>query len=244
MTCVETRLYETILELSFDFERILDVSVHTMFYHFHRSTFKNKVVTPYAIVITDDSGTKHTLMYKDILSTLKYIPSYSLQKNISTEFGYANLKNVVNVVASGSSFAATLKTYYKSYIDEFERINSRPIGKDILDPLLKLLKQSKIKHSVDDKWIHLETLGIHISKDSSVPTNRYSAVIIPDKIKYFDEIMCIGKFVKYDNKNTAPRDDVCLAILDLCNECGNSLVINYEQDLECPHCQTTYSFHV
>lgn len=242
MTCIEQRLYDTALEMSFDFERILGITVKAMFYHFHRSTFKNKSVTPYAIVITDDSDNKHTFMYKDILTTLRYIPSYSLQKNISTELGYVNIKNAVTVVASGSSFAATLKTYYKSYVDEFERMNSQPIGPEVIAPLLKILKQSKITFSEDDKWIHLDNLDVHISKDTSVPSNRYPAVVIPEKVKYFDDIMCIGRFVKYDCKNTVPRDDICLAILDLCPECNNSLVINYEQDLDCPHCRSTYTF--
>lgn len=233
---LDQRLYETILEISFDFERLMNLSVKQLFYHFHCSTFKNNTVKPYAIIFIDSTETKHTLLFKDIHETLNFIPLYSLKKNITTEFAYLDKSNTIRYVNKSSSIYETLRSYFNT--SRFYEIQhgSSLIPANVISSVTELLSECGLETEDEKEFVKITNTNFYISKlDSVLPTREN--IIMPSKVTDYGNLMCIGSFFRYNNKDTSKRSDLNLAIVDTCTECNETNIVNYELGTTCWKCK-------
>ena len=233
---VEFRKYLSILELSFDFERILKEDIKDLYYNFHRDTFNDGTVRPYAIKYVNSAGKKITLLFEDILSTLHYIPAYMLTKPITADFGYVSISNEVKVIPSSSQLALTLTEMYTTSQNQEMMLLTDPIADATIATVRSKLDEFLVTYTEDDNFIHLNG-DVHISK-KLFPSKLANVIIPTNVVEYDDEYICIGYFVIYNGKNVNRRSDITLAIISICNECGTSMIINYEQGTVCPECGT------
>lgn len=232
----DKRLYTTILELSFDIERLLHYKVIGLFYHFHRNSFNDKVVTPYMISFTDNNNQKHNFLFDDIVNDLKYIPTYSIDKNISTELGYIDINNRMFVVNKANSIYKSLIEYYnQSNIQN----NSQPIDKNIIDDIRNILIDSGF-NVVDNKDYLIVEQNLYITKYTSFNDTNKEYIIRPNNIEEYDGQVCIGQFCKYCNENINECD---LALINECQKCQTINIINYNKHNQtCRKCKNNIDY--
>lgn len=234
---VETRAYETILELAFDLERLCKWSrISKVFYHFHKSSYKNHTVRPYAIVVELDKTQKHTLKYVDIISALHYLPIFVTKKLIKLDIAYVDIDNTIREVPPNASFATTLMGYYTESVSQEAIYTKSMVDPAIITNLKTVLRSAGITYTEDETYLHL-TDTMAICKTDSLHT-AIDSVIYPDTYAEYNDYMCIGHFVKYNRKNTSFRTDINLALITECTNCGLPIVMNYELGAVCPSCHT------
>lgn len=232
---VETRAYATILELAFDLERIYKwPQIPKLFYHFHKSTYKNHTVKPYAIVVEFDKTNKHTLKYEDIVTNLHYLPTFITKKLIKLDIAYVDIENIIREVPSNASFAKQLMNYYETSLSQEAAYGNSIIEPAVIDNMKTVLKSVNMPFYEDNDYIHV--MNVSICKHES-PHSKVKSVIYPAYGEY-DNTMCIGYFVKYNGKNTSFRTDTNLALIDECTTCGSPIILNYELGTVCNTCHT------
>lgn len=233
---VEFRKYMSILELSFDFERILKIDVKDLYYNFHRDSFNDGTVRPFAIKYITSNGKKITLLFEDILSLLHYIPTYMLAKPITTDFACVSINNEVKTIPKTSQYAISMAETYATSQNQETMLLTNPISESTIDDVRSKLTEFLVEYTEDDNFIHL--LGdVHISK-KLFPTKLANVIIPTNVVEYEDEYVCVGYFAVYNNKNVNRRSDITLAIISVCIECGTSIVVSYEQGIACHKCGT------
>lgn len=233
-TRVEFRKYSTILELSFDFERLLGEEIKELFYHFHRDAFSDGSVRPYAIKYTNMANKSKTLLFDDILSMLHYIPTYILSKPIATDFAYITMTNELKVVPKSSQLCYSLVDMYNASSNQETLTNTEPIAESTITNIRDNLTAYNIEFTEDDNFLHIPG-DIHISK-KLFPSKLPNVIIPKMAVDYDDEYACIGYFMIYNGKNVNRRSDINLALITVCSECGTTLVVNYEQGTKCHSC--------
>lgn len=237
---VETRAYETMLELAFDLERLCKwPRIPKLFYHFHKSTYKNHTVRPYAIVVEFDKTNKHTMKYDDIVGKLHYIPTFMTKKLIKLDIAYVDIENIIREVPSTASFASQLMSYYETSLSQEAISNKSIIDPVIITNLKTILESSGIEYNEDDDYIHIQGMTSICKHDRS--HNDIRSVIYPTKYAEYNDIMCIGHFVKYNGKNTSFRTDTNLALITECNSCHSPIILNYELGSICRTCHAKVS---
>lgn len=235
-TSIEYRKYSTILEILFDFERVLNENLKDLFYNFHRDSYNENTVHPYAIKITNEHNKTKTLLFDDILQTLHYIPSYILPKMIASDFAYVSITNEVKQVPKSSALAITLSEIYATSSMQESIANTEPIDERTVNKVRETLQNFLIEYTEDEQFIHLQG-NVHISK-KLFPSKLPNVIIPQQPVEYEDEFTCIGYFAIYNNRNVRRRTDINLALITLCSNCGRSIVVNYEQGSECGYCTT------
>lgn len=232
---VEFRKYMSILELSFDLERILKEDIKELCYNFHRDTFNDGTVRPFAIKYATPTK-KVIMLFEDILSMLGYIPTYILSKPITMDLGFVSLNNEVKVVPMSSQYADSLLKMYTDSRNQETILLTDPISESTINEVRSKLDEFLVEYTEDTNFIHLSD-EVHISK--KLFPAKLANVIIPTKVvEYEDEYFCIGYFAVYNNKNVNRRSDITLAIIVACEECGTTIVTNYEQGIVCHKCGT------
>lgn len=230
---VEYRLYETMLELLFDIERLIpNTVVKSIFYHFHKSTFKDHVVKPYAISYnTNTDANKTILLYDDILNIFGYIPTYYTRSNIKADLAYVDINNTLNVVPKNMQLAVSLMELFTKSSDQESARNLSKIPDKIINTVLVAIGDMNPRE--DNDFIHVGNFKIAKKLTPRMTDN----LIIPTDIDVYDDcFQCIGYFSIYNNKNVSNRRDVNLALLTACSSCGKTIIVNYEQGSACHHC--------
>ena len=238
---LECREYAKMIELAFDFERALNIDVITnVFFHFHKSTFKNKSVKPYMIKLTMPNETRN-LSLMHIVNALHYIPTYIIERPTSTDFAYVDFSNNIKLLSANSSFMPTLLTYFNESSTFESTLSTNMIDKSIIDPIRELLKSVDITIDEDYNYIHIPNIDVHIMKIDG-KSNNLTNVINPSNIVAYEDIMCIGSFVRFNNKNISKQNDLALALVTYCDQCKTPMIINYESSLICPECKCVVQF--
>lgn len=232
---IETRIYETTLEIVFDFENALKTKITKIYYHFHKQSIKDKLTTPYLIVI--DNGTnKQKFTYKDILLLLKFIPVLKINVSVKEDFNYVDINNKIIIAPKRGSIQGQLIEYYDEYLSMIQMNNANKIDNTIIESFCNIINEV-FEISFDKNFVHINELDYHISRKYICNYSKYKNIIMPGNMKEFDDgSIYIGSFIKFDNKICDAEDDISLALIVCCDRCGEINIINYNKKCKCHKC--------
>lgn len=237
-----SKIYETTLELLFEFENILNVECKSIVMHFNRASNNNGIVTPYYIVIFDSNNTKYTFNMEQFVELLQHIPRYKLSEISITEFNLIRTDNRLCSINPTDKVLSILRPIY----DESFTYESRMTNVDISDELIDKLIDILVKHNIDIDWndeqiiIYNQSASYHIVIPKHHTIDTSTSYCITPSPHDFGNTVSIGIFNYYKGNHVKQSCENHLALIKSCIGCHKNIIVNWQEfgTINCPYCLT------
>lgn len=233
-------VFETTLEIAFEFETALDIKIKTLFFHFNRSTISDHLARPYLIVFNDVEGNKYRYTLKDIIDNIGYIPIYRLTSSPQTEYSIIDINNKLIPVSPSDKNYATLKSLDEESTAYETSIGLNSIDASVTDMVCSLLDEYEIPYTSDDTKLTLydSSASYHpVVPFSNRNMTETGFCIIPSPHEFIDH-SSIGRFSQFDGSEVTQPVDYHLALIDECPKCEKCIICDWCSftGTPCPYC--------
>lgn len=240
MTVIESRIYCTLLELCFDIERLMNIKiVKTLQFHYHCSTFHDKTIKPYVLIFTDNENKSYTKTAADIYKSFGYLPLYSTSKIVGKELGCVEMNGPFKQVTNKNKQYETFKKLYSEYLAFERKQGYGVINKEVIENVKAELDCASFECEETDEYIYVTNFDTCILKIEG-ECDEYRNVVYPmSPITFNDEYICIGYFYRYNDEFMTKNEDLCLALITVCDSCNEPMLVNYNATTVCPNCSNS-----
>ena len=235
-----SKIYETTLELLFEFENVIGSECKNIVMHFNRNSNHNGLVTPYYVVIFDSDNVKHTFNMQQFVELLQHIPRYKLSELAITEFNMIKTDNKLQSINPMDKIVSILRPIY----DESFIFETRTITVDVDDELIELIMDILAKNDIDIDWNDDQIIIYNKSASYQIIIPKRHAIdistpycVIPSPHEFINTTS-IGIFNYYKGIHVKQSCENHLAIIKSCINCHKNIIVNWQEfsTIKCPYC--------